>query len=56
VSDNLYAYAGDNPVSVTDPSWHAPSSGPGAGGITAGQVAAANRSSPWFQGKVPQQT
>jgi len=41
VSDNLYAYGNDNPVTVTDPSGHSPSSGSGAGDITAGQVAAA---------------
>lgn len=41
VSDNLYAYGDDNPVTVTDPSGHSPSSGSGAGGITAGQVAGA---------------
>jgi RHS repeat-associated protein len=42
VSDNLYAYAGDNPVSVTDPSGHAPGGSSGDGGdITASEVAAA---------------
>ena len=40
-SDNLYAYGDDNPVTVTDPTGHAPSSGSGYGDITAGQVASA---------------
>jgi RHS repeat-associated protein len=41
VSDDLYAYGDDNPVTVTDPTGHAPSTGSGGGDITAGQVAAA---------------
>jgi RHS repeat-associated protein len=41
VSDNLYAYADDNPVTVTDPSGHSPSDSSGGGDITAGEVAAA---------------
>ncbi|HET9173514.1 MAG TPA: RHS repeat-associated core domain-containing protein [Actinospica sp.] len=41
VSDNLYAYGDDNPVTVTDPTGHAPSTGSGDGDITAGQVASA---------------
>jgi RHS repeat-associated protein len=41
VTDNDYAYADDNPVTVTDPTGHSPSGGYGAGDITAGDVAAA---------------
>ena len=42
VTDNLHAYADDNPMSVTDPSGHAPSSSSGSGGgVTAGEIAAA---------------
>ncbi|MCW2932283.1 MAG: hypothetical protein JWM19_3245, partial [Actinomycetia bacterium] len=41
VSDNLYAYGNDNPVTVTDPSGHSPSGSSGYGNITAGDVAAA---------------
>jgi RHS repeat-associated protein len=41
VSDNSYAYADDNPMTVTDPSGHSPSDGSGGGDITAGDVAAA---------------
>jgi RHS repeat-associated protein len=42
VAGNLHAYAGDNPMSVTDPSGHSPSASKGSGGgVTAGQIAAA---------------
>jgi RHS repeat-associated protein len=41
VSDNLYAYGNDNPVTVTDPSGHSPSGGYAGGTITGSQVAAA---------------
>ena len=41
VTDDAYAYADDNPVTVTDPTGHAPSGSSGAGYITAGDVAAA---------------
>jgi RHS repeat-associated protein len=41
VSDNLYAYGNDNPVTVTDPSGHSPSGGMGSGSITAGEVGGA---------------
>ena len=41
VSDNLYAYGDDNPVTTTDPTGHAPSNGSDGGDITAGQVASA---------------
>jgi RHS repeat-associated protein len=41
VSDNSYAYADDNPMTVTDPSGHAPSGSSGAGDITASEVGAA---------------
>jgi RHS repeat-associated protein len=41
VTDDAYAYADDNPVTVTDPTGHAPSGGSGAGYITGGDVAAA---------------
>jgi RHS repeat-associated protein len=41
VSDNLYAYGDDNPVTVTDPSGHAPSGGIGSGSITWSEVGAA---------------
>ncbi|HWM99541.1 MAG TPA: RHS repeat-associated core domain-containing protein, partial [Streptosporangiaceae bacterium] len=42
VTDDLHAYADDNPMSVTDPSGHAPSSSSGSGGgVTAGEIAAA---------------
>lgn len=40
-SDNLYAYGDDNPVTVTDPTGHAPSNGSGGGDITASEVAGA---------------
>ncbi|MGH3198024.1 MAG: RHS repeat-associated core domain-containing protein, partial [Streptosporangiaceae bacterium] len=40
-SDDLHAYADDNPVSLTDPTGHSPSGGGSGGDITAGQVAAA---------------
>jgi RHS repeat-associated protein len=39
-SANMYAYADDNPMTVTDPSGHAPS-GKGSSGPSASQVAAA---------------
>jgi RHS repeat-associated protein len=39
--DNAYSYADDNPVTVTDPSGHAPSGSSGGGYITPGDVAAA---------------
>jgi RHS repeat-associated protein len=41
VTDDLHAYADDNPMSVTDPSGHSPSSSSGSGSVSAGQVAAA---------------
>ncbi len=41
VSDNLYAYGNDNPVTVTDPSGHSPSGSSYAGGISASEVGAA---------------
>jgi RHS repeat-associated protein len=41
VSDDLYAYGDDNPVTVTDPSGHSPSGGSGWGDITESDVAAA---------------
>jgi RHS repeat-associated protein len=42
VTDNLHAYANDNPVTLIDVSGHSPSRTSGSGGgITAGQVAAA---------------
>jgi RHS repeat-associated protein len=41
VSDNLYAYADDNPMTVTDPSGHSPSDSSGGADITASEVAAA---------------
>jgi RHS repeat-associated protein len=41
VSDDLYAYADDNPMSATDPTGHSPSGGSGHGSITEGQVRAA---------------
>ena len=42
VTDNLHAYADDNPMSVMDPSGHAPSKSSGSGGgVTAGEIAAA---------------
>ena len=41
VTDNLHAYADDNPMSVMDPSGHAPSKSSGSGGgVTAGEIAA----------------
>ncbi len=42
VTDNLHAYASDNPVTITDPSGHAPSGKGSSGGPTAADVAAAN--------------
>ena len=39
VSDNLFAYGDDNPVTVTDPTGHAPSGSFRAGGISAADVA-----------------
>src|SRR5581483_5099841 len=41
VTDDLHAYADDNPVTLTDVSGHAPSKSSGAGGISMGQVTAA---------------
>lgn len=42
VSDNLYAYADDNPMSVTDPTGHSPAGDDGTGGtVTKADVAAA---------------
>jgi large repetitive protein len=42
VSDDLYAYADDNPVTLTDVSGHAPSSASGSsGGISMGEVSSA---------------
>jgi RHS repeat-associated protein len=39
--DNGYAYANDNPMSVTDPSGHSPSEGSGGGNVTQADVNAA---------------
>jgi RHS repeat-associated protein len=42
VTDNLHAYADDNPMSVADPSGHSPSGGSGSGGgVTQADVNAA---------------
>ena len=41
VTDDLHAYADDNPVTLTDVSGHAPSKSSGSGGISMGQVTAA---------------
>ena len=41
VTDDAYAYADDNPVSVTDPAGHSPSGGGGSSGPSAGAVASA---------------
>jgi RHS repeat-associated protein len=41
VTDDAYAYGDDNPVTVTDPTGHAPSGSSGAGYISPGDVAAA---------------
>ena len=51
VTDNLYAYADDNPMSVTDPTGHAPSAKGGSGGPTAGAVAAATARAAEAHGK-----
>jgi RHS repeat-associated protein len=42
VTDNLHAYADDNPVTLADPSGHAPAGKGSSGGPTAADVAAAN--------------
>ena len=41
VSDNLYAYGNDNPVTVTDPSGHSPSGSSAGSAITLSEVSAA---------------
>src|SRR5487761_1844642 len=52
VSDDLHAYADDNPVTLTDVSGHAPSSKSGSGGgISMGQVAAAGEHAAAAQAK-----
>jgi len=41
VTDNLHAYADDNPMSIADPTGHSPSSQGGTGTVTEGEVQAA---------------